>query len=801
MGLFSHEYKVHTQTETGMVATPNQVGNTLNGAVIQSVKLKSDLAYILKDKAYNSITNIFNKAAKYSQEGGKYADILGTPKGTFIAKPITKELMNSALGFEPDKILLTKLQKADEYLYACYIYDTLVSDYAFEGDLEANTGQVKIEDKYYTYEGVHSSYYEFSHELKGYYWEYSESQIRYGYQGPTEVKVRHRVPIELDLQPNVDYLIVKYEYDEGIHYFLWNTTETGPLSKWYSNNQVPYYPSFYIRNNNDSIKRSDPDYYKLVSGIFNRAHLDFEDIVDSYNAETEVNKESEEDKDYKNSLNNIEEIVLTFAVDPTANDQRVMQYLFEFFTVMNNGLNSNSVTYECKGFGYTLRWDSINYEVKTGKIAPFHRYITETTQVSIPYQINNVTAYRSVQCLRIAHQLDCDTYEELLVTGLTEDHNNNGNTDTYTLPEFHNLKRQRDYSEEERQEMEEESSKVLVPLIPWIVQSKFGSIRGGDLLALGMAYVMHVYKKTKKKWYATKWFTIVRIALSIAVIIGSGGSLTWETLELNAIIEVLILILILIAVKVAVKYVLKLFHVDPQIIGIFEAVFDFICTVAVPGYGVANGIVNMSTEVITTGSLSLNTVADSLCAIAGSQIMELGGMFTVAGAAFKLGTDAGFYDALHNKNFAMAIVKAALVVAEAAVAYVKAENISNKNGKSDSNKDSKSDNADSKSSPKEEPSFAEKLGFRSLEGIGNVAVAVFNTKAQEQQKKLSKLNSLSISLAGQIQASEHYWADVLSPNNIVMQQLIIEDMYKPDYIQTVSIKHINDYAGKYGITI
>ena len=801
MGLFGHEYKVHTQTEVGMVATPNQVGNTLNGAVIQSVKLKSDIAYILKDKAYNSIANVFNKAAKYSQEGGKYADMLGTPKGTFIAKPITKELMNSALGFEPDKILLTKLQKADEYLYACYIYDTLVSDYAFEGDLEANTGQVKIEDKYYTYEGVHSAYNEFSHEVNGYYWEYSDSQIRYTYQGPTEVKVRHRVPIELDLQPNVDYLIVKYEYDEEIHYFLWNTTETGPLSKWYSNNQVPYYPSFYIRNNNDSIKRSDPDYYKLVSGIFDRAHLDFEDIVDSYNAETEVNKESEEDKDYKNSLNNIEEIVLTFAVDPTANDQRVMQYLFEFFTVMNNGLNSNSVTYECKGFGYTLRWDSINYEVKTGKIAPFHRYITETTQVSIPYQINNVTAYRSVQCLRIAHQLDRDTYEELLVTGLTEDHNNNGNTDTYSLPEFHNLKRRRDYTEEERKEMEEESSKILIPLIPWIIQSKFGSIRGGDLLALGMAYVMHVYKKTKKKWYATKWFTIVRIALSIAVIIGSGGSLTWETLELNAIIEALILILILIAVKVAVKYVLKLFHADPQVIGIFEAVFDFICTVAVPGYGVANGIVNMASEVITTGSLSLNTVADSLCAIAGSQIMELGGMFTVAGAAFKLGTDAGFYDALHNKNYAMAIVKAALVVAEAAVAYVKAENISNKNSKSDSNKNSKSDNADSKSSPKEEPSFAEKLGFRSIEGIGDVAVAVFNTKAQEQQKRLSKLNSLSVSLARQMQASEHYWADALSPNNVIMQQLIIESIQRPDYIKPVPLRHINDYAGKYGVII
>ena len=800
MGLFGHEYKVHTQTETGMVITPNQVGNTLNGAVIQSVKLKSDLAYILKDKAYNSIANIFNKAAKYSQEGGKYADILGTPKGSFIAKPISKELMSSVLGFVPDKILLTRLQKADEYLYACFIYDTLVSQYSFTGDLEANTGQIKIGETYYTYEGVHASYNEFTHEIGGYYWEYSETQTRYTNQGPMDTVIRHRVPIELDLQPNVEYLIVKYEH-EGIHYYLWNTTENSPLSKWYEDGQVAYYPSFYVRNNNNSIKRDNPEYYDLASQIFNRAHLEFEDIVDSYNAETEVNEESEEDKDYKNSLNDIEEIILTFAVDPTANDQRVMQYLFEFFSVMNNGLNNNSVSYECNGFGYTLRWDSISKETRTGKIAPFHRYISETTQISTPYQFNGITLYKSSRTLRIAHQLDHDTYEELLIVNLEEDHNNNGRTDSYSLPEFHNLKRQRDYSEEERQEMEEESSKVLVPLIPWIVQSKFGSIRGGDLLALGLAYLMHVYRKTKKKWYATKWFTIVRIVLSVAIIIGSAGSLTLETLELNAIIEVLILILTLIAVKIAVKYVLKLFHADPQIIGIFEAVFDFICTVAVPGYGVANGIVNMASEVITTGSLSLNTVADSLCAIAGSQIMELGGMFTVAGAAFKLGTDAGFYDALHNKNYAMAIVKAALVVAEAAVAYVKAENISNKNGKSDSNKDSKSDNADSKSSPGEEPSFAEKLGFRSLEGIGNVAVAVFNTKAQEQQKKLSKLNSLSVSLAGQIQASEHYWADVLSPNNVVMQQLIIEDMYKPDYIQTVSIKHINDYAGKYGVRI
>ena len=800
MGLFGHEYKVHTQTETGMVITPDQVGNTLNGAVVQSVKLKSDLAYILKDKAFNSAANIFNKAAKYSQKGGKYANILGTPKGSFIAKPITKSLMSSVLGFEPDKILLTRLQKADKYLYACYIYDTLVSQYHFTGDLEANTGQIKIGETYYTYEGVNASYNEFTHEISGYYWEYSETQTRYTNQGPMEVKIRHRVPVELDLQPNVEYLIVKYEH-EGIHYYLWNTTEHSPLSKWYEEGQVAYYPSFYVRNNNNSIKREDPEYYDLASQIFNRAQLEFEDIVDSYNAEAEVKDESEEDKDYKNSLNDIEEIILTFAVDPTANDQRVMQYLFEFFSVMNNGLNNNSVSYECNGFGYTLRWDSINYEVRTGKVAPFHRYISETTQISTPYQFNEITLYKSTQCLRIAHQLDHDTYEELLIVNLEEDHNNNGRTDSYSLPEFHNLKRGKDYSEEERQEMEEESSKVLIPLIPWIVQSKFGSIRGGDLLALGLAYVMHVYKKTKKKWYATKWFAIVRIVVSTIIIISTAGSATPGVIAANMAIQVAILILICIAVKIALKLIIRVFHIDPMIVGILQAVGDFVCSVAIPGYALANGIAGLAIDA-ATNNVTLNSIADTLSGIAGSQIMQLHGLYAIAGAAFKLGMDAGFYDALNNKNYAMAITKVALVAIEAGMNYSDAEINSKSDDKSDSNDNSKSDNADSKSSkPTEEPSFAEKLGFRLPEGISNIATAAINVKAQQKQEELSRLRSQATTLAGQMQASEKYWADVLSPNNVIMQQMIIESMQRPEWYRPVRFKHINDYAGEYGITV
>ena len=52
-----------------------------------------------------------------------------------------------------------------------------------------------------------------------------------------------------------------------------------------------------------------------------------------------------------------------------------------------------------------------------------------------------------------------------------------------------------------------------------------------------------------------------------------------------------------------------------------------------------------------------------------------------------------------------------------------------------------------------------------------------------------------------MQASENYWADVFSPNNVVMQQMIIESIQRPAWYKPVRFKHINDYAGEFGIVI
>lgn len=819
MGLFGHEYKVHHETEVGMVNTPNQVGDTLKGAIFESQMFKgSDLAYILQEKSLNSITGTLWKLAKHCQPGGKYSEILGTPSGTLLLKPLTKSILSSSLGSEVSKVISTKITQADEYVYAAYLYDELVSEYSFTGDIEANTGQIKINGKYYTYEGVKPSYFEFTHEINGYYWEYSETKIVYGSQGPQETVIRHRVPIELDLQPNVDYLVVKYETD-SIHYLVWNTTDTDKpeLTKWFNSNQVSYYPSFFVRRNNASI-REDEEYFDTACKALKRTNLDFEDLTDSYNGVTKLNKETQEDKDYRNSLGDVRDIALTFAIDVTANDQRVMRYLFEFFSYVyeTQGINKSQIDYKCLDLQYTFSWDKVTKEIRQGRVAPFHRFITETVNISTPYTIPNssIIAYKSTQGLRIARQLDAENYAEIIVTGINWSTNNNGKTDSYSLPEFHNLHKYtaKDYTAIEKGEMEAQNSKVLIPLIPFIVREKFGAVRGNDLLALGLAYVMHVYKKTKKKWYATKWFTVVRIIASIAIIAITWGAGSPAVGGINAAIQggiqTLITLLYMLAVKIAIKILVKVLKIKCLLVDIYMAISDFIGSMYNPLFAMACPVLNIVSDAVVTGKIPEGVLTDMLCNIAGSALMSGSVMDAIAGVAFKLGTNPSFYGAIQTKNYAGAIVMGASVIGEAVAIQMHVNNSSqgsNNSGTDNSNNQTDSSGKSSNNSPTEEPTFTEKLlDFRNTVSLtGSLAGSVSSYNAQRTQSQLADIQGKANTLSAQMQASARYWDSVLSPNNIIAQQLIIEKAIYPDSPFPVfgQYRHINDYAGEFGVTI
>ena len=279
-----------------------------------------------------------------------------------------------------------------------------------------------------------------------------------------------------------------------------------------------------MRRDKDSIKRNDPNYFNLCCKIFQRFNMDYEDLVDSFNGEADLNNPTEKDKQYRDSLGNVTDIALTFALDITANDQRVMRYMYEFFKYMydSSGLNANNIYYRHKAFNYDISWGSITHQIKDGHIAPFHRFTTESFEQTVVHKKSvgqstiNVTTRES--CLRIRKQLDNGKYEEILVTNLKFTSYNNGHGMNRTVPTFSNTRgltpkeierlKHKD-PEEGGEDDNSDPNECLLPVLPFILNNKIGGIIGNDIIAISMRSVHNTYKKIKKKWYQSSWFTVV----------------------------------------------------------------------------------------------------------------------------------------------------------------------------------------------------------------------------------------------------------------------------------------------------
>ena len=141
----------------------------------------------------------------------------------------------------------------------------------------------------------------------------------------------------------------------------------------------------------------------------------------------------------------------------------------------------------------------------------------------------------------------------------------------------------------------------------------------------------------------------------------------------------------MLAVKIALKILVKVLHIQSTFIDGFFAVYDFIGTLYSPVYALGNSVVNLATEVITTGKISANTLIDSLCSVAGSQLMMMGPLGAIAGVAYKLGSNPSFYAAIDTKNYAGAAIMAASVIAEAVAIQFSSGTDESKSGENNSN--------------------------------------------------------------------------------------------------------------------
>lgn len=783
----------HTQTQA--LNNPWDISNSLKGCISNYLFNKgSYLPRIFQDTAQNSLVGKLNNIAKDCQVGGRYASILGTPEGSLITRPLTKALFEQATDMEIGSLESSRIMQPCEALFKCLALRTLEDDYLFDGE------HLTVDEIEYDYVSTYLD------ETDYIYVRYKKDRVVGGGPSAQIISDYHELNTGIQFTDNLDasYLLVGYiNQEDKLEYYIWNTASQNDVFRtWFESNRVTYYPSFFMRRDKDSIKRNDPNYFETCCKIFQRFNMDYEDLVDSFNGEAELNNPTEDDEKYRDSLGNVTDIALTFALDITANDQRVMRYMYEFFKYMydSSGLNANNIYYRHKAFNYDISWGSITYQIKDGHIAPFHRFTTESFEQTVVHKksigqsIINITTRES--CLRIRKQLDNGKYEEILITNLKFTSYNNGHGMERTVPTFSNTKgltpkeieRLRHKEPEEGEEDDNsDPNECLLPVLPFILNNKIGGIIGNDIIAISMRSVHNTYKKVKKKWYQSTWFTVVRIVVYIiyivVVTIITAGAGTAPAIKSVISIEALIQLLLVLAIKIAFKIICRVCHIEGATKAILETILDIYCIYYLPSQiGTTTTSTGSVVQVGSTSVTTTTTVTTSLSTLASSMITSLAttlvnGKFTLEAFASALSsvavtqtmmvsptmgflldtsTNPQFYYAIQTKDWAAALSSAASSMLKA-ISAKPAESLQNSLQLTDME-------------------AAKKLV--SPDNITKAFQAEMESQSNKQRTRLEKLNNQMLTLGRLIETSEYKASIALSNNNAIALGVITDALIR-----------------------
>ena len=222
---------------------------------------------------------------------------------------------------------------------------------------------------------------------------------------------------------------------------------------------------------------------------------------------------------------------------------------------------------------------------------------------------------------------------------------------------------------------EEDPSEFIIPLFPAIVKL-MGACKGSSLIMISLRGVWQTYKRIKKKWYATKAFTVVRIVVAIIIIYltwGSGTAVAWAIVAnatANIVINILIQTLIALAIKLAIKYVCKIFKLEGAWLTVANLV-STMCEIAVAsstGMGMTlTGISSGLSDMVANQKLTLEGFADLLSTTA---FMTVAPTNPVVATTYKLLQDPKYLEAINTKNWSTVLIMTASTMAQSvAIAY------------------------------------------------------------------------------------------------------------------------------------
>ena len=676
MGLFGSEYKKVYATQTTPLTPFYDVGNTLFGAIYQYQVIPSNFNSLIRNANENSIAGRLYIMAKQSAEGGKLAKTLGKADGTLIGDYVADNILKTYIT-DADVIIS---QDVDTIRPNIIAHDKLINEYNLRSEV-VNYNGTKVTETLVTVDGkdyifkecflsqdntIGMSYY--TKHITGYY----QGSAQWSYETFSK---------EIDAtvyDPNDKYLYVSYsDVDDIIHYWFYNLKDnTYPtINLVLSKNTPVCYPTFVLRDGYNRIDKENPRLFKDTQKTLRRLNIPWEDVVAQTNADysgmrsSERKRNEENNKEYKDNLGNVEEILLTFAVDITDNDQRVMQYLFSLFTHLHKvGTKNSKLEYNHDKLKQKFEWDSFTVKEVEGVRGQYHRYTCSgfKEQVTNPnYNPNNPpygsgggnqSPYITQRVLEICYQHGTNHYTKIRVINPKASSYNNGSWNTCSCPEFSNLKSfnkikdLKAYKEsiENSEDNDDDSHEFIIPIFPIIVRKYMGAIKGGELLSIGMRLVFHAYAKIKKKWYQTTWFTVLRMIIYAVIIVVSciyggpaGGATAGKVVSL---IELILELVIYIVLKIVLKIICKVCHVSDSTYVILDTLLDCIFIYSVAGSSVSTsssvGTASASTAALPSyvvQSMSYGTygasvgasVASSASATAGAIATEIAGSITL----------------------------------------------------------------------------------------------------------------------------------------------------------------------------
>ena len=786
------EYETYYKVSSTPLIDDWNVSNLLNGAVLaHQLEPRIPLEEHLKDASLNSMYSRFNHIAKKVCTKDKYKDVLGKPVCTEFNTKISLKSLSNATGLE---VIDYDYCPFNSLLHS---YNYLVDTYEFTVDFKDLYLKVNGEIRQYSSIGT-IKYNNKEYYLVNLYTAGSLGDSRGICIDIIRMKSREEITIDNPVEYEELVLELPIQTEEGNFYYIHYMEDTiiritpiaegtnVALDKIFIDREDYQYPTFTLKACGVYTKedrfREDLDVYGLSKKLLQRSSLDWEDIYDQITC-NETEDKNDNDKSYRQDLNDVTNILITLACDITANSPVVNEYLFKLFKqyyLEHHSINSSDgeLFYKHGLYEHKVRWDNMTYTKKQGHVCHWKQYATETKDVTTHHTetrtiygttgpTTQLVSYSEThKVLYIYYQVSRDEYYEITVTGLIHITNAFGKEIKTDLPTFSNMKprTRKEVQEivESRKSLDEDgdtdSSEFLIPLYPAIVR-QLGVFKASSLISISLRVVWQAKKRIKKKWYATTGFAVVRIIAAIVVIICTWGGATPFVIAanaaINAIVNILIQMLISLAIKLAVKYICKIFHIEGKALIVANVISTVLQTAVNQGLGadlsggamfsvgMGQGLADMvlNKQISLEGFANLlSTAAFNSIAAGSSDPLSVVDVNPAIAVTYKLLQDPSFYDALQNKDWSSIFIKAASTISEAVVI-----NISSKIDTSDNTLDYEKIKYGIKETTKVENSVAQSalqnaaLGLTDTSTISSLIMDDYAVKLQKFNVELAQL--------------------------------------------------------------